>query len=68
MANFRATICAVVENDYLLRRINGIEEPVVAKAREAREQMIAIAVEMIRSLHWADFETLTDLIFARSGW
>ena len=23
---------------------------------------------MIVSLHWADFETMVDLIFARSGW
>jgi hypothetical protein len=30
--------------------------------------MISVATEMIRSLHWADFETMTDLIFARSGW
>ncbi|MFI5387679.1 MAG: restriction endonuclease [Fimbriimonadales bacterium] len=68
VANFRATICTVAEKAYLLRRINGIEEPVVAQAREARERMIAVAVDMIQGLHWADFETLTDLIFARSGW
>jgi hypothetical protein len=68
VANFRATICTVGAEEYLLRRINGQEEPVVAKAREARGKMIAVAVEMIRGLHWADFETLTDLIFARSGW
>jgi hypothetical protein len=68
VANFRATICTIAEEDYLLRRINGIEEPVVARAKEARKAMIAVAVEMIRGLHWADFETMTDLIFARSGW
>ena len=68
MANFRATICTVAEEAYLRRRISGIEEPVVARAREARKHMIAVAVDMIRGLHWADFETLTDLIFARSGW
>ena len=68
VANFRATICKVAEEDYLLRRINGIEEPVVARANEARRAMMVAAVEMIRGLHWADFETLTDLIFARSGW
>ena len=68
VANFRATICKVAEEDYLLRRINGIEEPVVARANEARRAMMVVAVEMIRGLHWADFETMTDLIFARSGW
>jgi Restriction endonuclease len=68
IANFRATICTVAEEDYLLRRISGIEEPIVARANEARKAMMVVAVEMIRGLHWADFETLTDLIFARSGW
>jgi hypothetical protein len=68
VANFRATICKVAEGEYLLRHINGIEEPIIARAREARRAMMVVAVEMIRGLHWADFETLTDLIFARSGW
>lgn len=68
VVKFRATICKVAEEDYLLRRINGIEEPVVGRANEARRAMMVVAVEMIRGLHWADFETLTDLIFARSGW
>ena len=68
VASFRATICNVEEKDYLLRHINGIEEPIVARAAEARKAMIEVAIEMIKGLHWADFETLTDLIFARSGW
>lgn len=67
-ANFRATICQVKERDYLLRRVNAIDEPVVAEAGQARACMMAVAVKMIRGLHWADFETLADLIFARSGW
>lgn len=68
VANFRATICKVAEQEYLLRRINGIEEPIVARAKDARKAMMEVAVEMIRGLDWADFETLSDLIFARSGW
>jgi hypothetical protein len=68
VANFRATICGVAEHAYLLRRINGLEEPVVASARKARHQVTGVAVDLIRGLHWADFETLADLIFARSGW
>ncbi len=67
-ANFRSTICTVPERDYLLRKINGVEEPVVGRARQARASMIKVAVDMVRALHWADFETLADLIFARSGW
>lgn len=27
-----------------------------------------VAGDMIAALHWADFETLVDLILARSGW
>ncbi len=66
--NYRATICKVAEKGYLLRRMNGIEEPVVTRAKDARQTMITVAVDMIQGLHWKDFETLTDLIFARSGW
>jgi hypothetical protein len=68
VAAYRQTVCSVKASDYLLRRINGTEEPVVARAREARSSMIAVATEMIAGLHWADFETLVDLIFARAGW
>ena len=68
VAAYRQTVCNVKASDYLLRRINGIEEPVVARAHEARTFMIKVATEMISGLHWADFETLVDLIFSRSGW
>ena len=67
-ANFRATICRAEEQDYLPRRINAMEEPVVARAREARSAMMLVAVDMVLGVHRADFETLADLIFARSGW
>ncbi len=40
----------------------------VARAREARQAIVAVASELIAGLHWADFETLVDLIFSRSGW
>jgi hypothetical protein len=68
LAGYRQTICRVKPADYLLRRINGIEEPVLRQAREARAAMIAVATDMIAGLHWAEFETLVDLIFARAGW
>lgn len=68
VAAYRQTICRVKPSEYLLRRINAVEEPVVARAREARSAMVAVATEMIAALHWADFETLVDLIFARTGW
>lgn len=68
VAAYRQTICQVKAADYLLRRINAVEEPIVMRARAARRTMIAVATEMIAALHWADFETLVDLIFARTGW
>lgn len=68
VAAYRQTICRVKAEDYLLRRINALEEPLVARAREARHAMSAVARDMIARLHWADFETLVDLIFTRSGW
>lgn len=68
VAAYRQTICRVKQEEYLLRRINGLEEPVVRRARDARTALTVIAAEMIAGLHWADFETLVDLIFARSGW
>jgi hypothetical protein len=68
VTNFRATICNIEETDYILRRVNGIKEPIVARANCARKAMIEMTIDLISGLHWADFETLTDLIFARSGW
>ncbi len=68
VAAYCQTICSVKEADYLIRRINGVDEPVVARAREVRQAMVTVASEMIAGLHWAEFETLVDLIFSRSGW
>ena len=68
VANYRGTICAVRASDYLLRKINAIEEPIVVAANAARSEMIASARTMIAALHWADFEIMVDLIFARGGW
>lgn len=67
-AAYRQTLCKVKAADYLLRRINSIGEPVLVRACEARSVMIATASDMIKNLHWADFETMVDLIFTRSGW
>lgn len=68
VANFRGTICTVEDEPYLLRKIQAIDEPIVVEARAVSDQMVAVATRMIKALHWADFETLVDLIFARSGW
>jgi hypothetical protein len=68
VASYRRTICAVESEEYLLRRINGIAEPLVTRANQARDALLDVVTEAISSLHWADFETMVDVIFARSGW
>jgi Restriction endonuclease len=68
VASYRRTLCAVEAEEYLLRRINGTIEPIVERSNHAREAILQTLTEAIPSLHWADFETLTDVIFARSGW
>ncbi len=68
LAGYRRTMCSVAEADYLLRRINAEEEPVVAAARAARQALVDASEDLIRQLHWADFETFVDLIFSRAGW
>jgi len=68
VAAYRRTICRVKESDYLLRRINGIEDPIVARNLNARNSLIDTLQDCIASLHWKDFETLIDIIFSRSGW
>jgi hypothetical protein len=68
VAAYRQTLCRVSAEEYLLRRLNGIEEPILIHAREARAAVVQIARTMIEGLHWADFETLVDLILARGGW
>ena len=68
VGSYRRTICAVEAQDYLLRRINGTQEPIVTKSAAARSALIDVLADALKSLHWKDFETLIDIIFARSGW
>lgn len=68
VASYRQTLCSVRDQDYLLRRVNGEAEPIVQEAIEVRGKMLSVAARMIKRLHWAEFETMVDLIFTRSGW
>ncbi len=68
IANYRGTICEVNCLDYLTRRINGLDLPEVARAREAREAAIISVAELLTLLTWRDFELLVELVFAASGW
>lgn len=65
---YQRTICRVEAEDYLLRRINGIEDPLVARSVQATNTMLDVLSDAIATLHWRDFETLADIVFARSGW
>ncbi len=68
VANYRQTICGVRVRDYLLRRINGQDEPLILAANKARAAMVETLAQAIQALSWSAFELLVDLIFARSGW
>lgn len=65
---YQRTLCGVEAAEYLLRRINGIEEPLIARSSQARDALLEVLTESIATLHWKDFETLADLVFASSGW
>jgi hypothetical protein len=52
----------------LLRRINGVVEPIVEQGSAAREALLSLTAEALKMLHQDDFETLVDIMFARSGW
>ncbi|MEX0957636.1 MAG: restriction endonuclease [Rhizobiaceae bacterium] len=67
-AGYRATICKVKHPDYLLRLIRGEPDPVCERAERLNSDLVTVVDEMIRGLHWRDFEVLVDLLFARSGW
>jgi hypothetical protein len=68
VASFQGTICRIKAVDYLLRRINGVVEPVVRRYDAARDALLDVLGDAISMLAWTDFETLVDLIFTRSGW
>jgi hypothetical protein len=67
-ANYRMTICSIEREAYLLRRIRGEPDPLHARATALKGDIRTVALELIRQLHWEEFETLVDLIFARGGW
>jgi hypothetical protein len=67
-ANYQMTICSIKQTDYLLRKICGETDNLRAAGEVLKAETIELAVKMVRQLDWRDFETLVDLIFARSGW
>ena len=67
-SSYRRTICKVHAEDYLMRRIRGENHPLYEHAGTLQAEMTDLADQMIRELHWAELETLIDLIFTRNGW
>ena len=67
---FRGTICTVAleMQDYLLNKIEGLEQPDVAQARRSEEELRNSIQKLIKGLWWKDFELLVDLIFSKLGW
>ena len=67
-AGYRRTICSVEAGDYLLRRLGGKPNPLHVRVSELEGELASLALRLIGELHWADFETLVDLILVRNGW
>ncbi len=68
MASAQATICRVEAEDYLLRKIFGVEEPAVRKAERGVGKAVIAAIEdLVANLHWSDFETLVDLLLSAAA-
>jgi hypothetical protein len=66
---YRGTICEIKNEvrDYLVNKINGVVSRDVVAAISNLAALNQSVRELVRGLHWKDFELLTDLIFARSG-
>lgn len=70
LQGYRGTLCSVGREQfaYLLRKIKGEEDENVAAAESAKGSLESAILEIIRGLHWRDFELLVDLIFTNAGW
>lgn len=68
MQGYQGTICSVKEFEYLVRKINGERSPLEQAALNARETLVQALEQIIKQLHWKEFELLTDLIFRQAGW
>lgn len=69
ISGYRRTICRLESiHDYLSRLLNAAVDPLILRAEAAKDNLVQILNEAIGRLHQNDFETLVDIIFARSGW
>lgn len=67
-AGFRATVAKPKAWETILRIIRDEQDDDAIKAANARTSYEAAIDNMVKRLHWKDFELLIDLVFARTGW
>ena len=68
LAGYKGTSCTVHDSLYAIRRINGEKSPEYERAEKAFESVRTAIRGLIGLLDPYDFETLVDLVFAKSGW
>jgi hypothetical protein len=70
VAGYRQTLCSIGPDAerYLRRKLAGETDPIVDAALEAKRTLVEACEALIAGLHWADFETLVDVLLARGGW
>jgi hypothetical protein len=71
VVGYRGTICGLADiavEEYVVRRINA-ELPVdVVRAEVAMTELLDAVQQLIKGLHWKDFELLVDVMFSRAGY
>jgi hypothetical protein len=67
-AGFKATVAKPRAWETILRIIRDEQDEDAIKAANARASYVAAIENMVKRLHWKDFELLIDLVFARTGW
>lgn len=69
-ARYSGTICKIKDDvcEDLLLKLQGKASPLMAEAREYRQQLITKAVALIKRLSWSDFELFVNLMFERCSW
>ena len=65
---FRGTVCTVKENEYLKRLINNKPSKEFIAINNKKKSLTEAVANVVKLLHWSDFETLIDILFTRSGW
>jgi hypothetical protein len=68
VTQYRGTVCAPRDEDYVLRRIQGLDSEVSVNARTVIGSLEQHIQKMLGELTPGDFEVLVDMVFAASGW